>query len=519
MGTLARWVETVGAFASRRPRALAFAIVGITALSLVWVFVRAERLHTYPWINHDNAGNIHTGRMLLEGQTLYVDRRETNPPAICWHGMAIAAIADGLGASPVFVYHGFVVLLGLLGSALLFKGVKDEPPAIQGTVFLAYSLVLARANFIVGDYGQREHMFALLLLPYLFSRCFARRESSGAFQAGFLVVLGFFASMKPHFVVLLIVVELVSRSAVPRARLSKWLAIGIGMASSGVLLLLHSPASVVALFTKVIPFHLRGDYDAFNTPFGEFLWSPPSWLLAGSLAVVGLAALCAIRGGGLTKRELAAALCIPVAAYLLFLSQHKFWSYHAAVLFALCVLIASHCWARWIGGMQRAWIRRPLSLLLNGGLLWLLYSSVVGFDQLNDIPVPGLVLRPILPDHARVMFLSPSIWHSPVPLFFKLRTVGDWPHNFDLPHLVQENDWAGLNRYRDDLARTIDAQTPDFVVFEPAEQAIGRPIHDILVGQLGLFPRPGYRRLSAQELNQRCGVDWAYVWTIYERIH
>src|SRR5262249_13018437 len=155
---------------------------------------------------------------------------------------------------------------------------------------------------------------------------------------------------------------------------------------------LHSPASVAALFTKVIPFHLRGDYDAFNTPFSDFLWSPPSFLLAGTLAALGLVAVCAMRGGGLARRELAAALRIPASAYLLFLSMHKFWSYHAAVLFAVCVLIGGLCWVRWIAGMRRSWIRRPLALLLNGGLLWLLYSGVVGLDQLNEISVPGLVL-------------------------------------------------------------------------------------------------------------------------------
>jgi hypothetical protein len=519
MGSVARWVESAGAFRSRRPGVLAFGIVGITAVSLVWVFVRAERLHAYPWINHDNASYIHLGRMLLDGQTLYVDRRETNPPAVCFYGVAIAVISDGLGLPPVFVYHCFVVLLGMLGSFLLFKGVKDEPWAIGVPVWLAYSVVLARGNFIVGDFGQREHMFALLYLPYLFGRCFAdSMPASRAFRVGYLVLLGFFAAMKPHFILLLIVVELVSRSTVPRARLEMWAALGSGMASSGLLLLLHSPASVAALFTEVIPFHLRGDYDAFDTPFGAFLGSPPSWLLAAALAVLVVAALCAIRSGGLTRKELAAALCIPAAAYLLFLAQHKFWSYHAAVLFAVCALIASYCWARWIGRIQRVWIETPLWLLLNGVLLWLLFSGVVGLDQLSEVPAPGLVLKAILPEHSRVMFLSTASWHSPVPLLLHLRTVGDWSHNYDFPHLVQANDRVGLRRYRDELARTIDAQSPDFVVFEPADQAIGRPIHDILVGQLGLFPRPGYRQLSAQELNQRCGVDWAYAWRVYQRI-
>ena len=502
------------------PRVVAVGILGATALSLLLVLVRAEQLHPYPWINHDNASYIQLGRMLLEGETLYVDRRETNPPAICWYGMAIAAITDGLGAPPVFVYHGLVVLFGMLGAILLCHGIRGQPLAVQVPVLLAYSAVLARGNFIVGDFGQREHLFALLYLPYVLWRCFTEpSRPARAFELGYLVVLGFFAAMKPHFLVLLAVVELVSRAIAPAARRAIGWAIGSGIVGSGVILLLHSPAAVVALFTQVIPFHLRGDYDAFDTPFGEFFASFPSWLIAGVLVLLAVIALGAFRSGGLTRKELAAALSIPGVAYLLFLAQHKFWSYHAAVLFAVCVLIASYCAARSIDRIRHTWLRAPLSLLLNGTLVWLLVSGIVGLDRLSEEPVPALVLRPILPDHSRVMYLSTASWHSAMPLFFALRTVGDWSHNYDLPPLVKQNDQVGLRRYRDDLARTIDAQSPDFVVFDPADQAIGRPIHDILVGQLGLFPRPGYRQIPPGTLNRRCGVGWADLWKVYERIH
>lgn len=153
--------------------------------------------------NPDGAWLLYAAQRLADGQKLYVDILETNPPLIVWLNLLPVYIGGWLNISPFLVFPCLVTLLNITSLALVAGIMRRHKifaakPALQ--IILLY---ISFAFFLLSPalYGQRELLFIALVLPYLF---FSLSSSLIPNRSSLIIVvmaaIGF--AIKPFFLLL-----------------------------------------------------------------------------------------------------------------------------------------------------------------------------------------------------------------------------------------------------------------------------------------------------------------------------
>ncbi len=218
---------------------------------------------------------------VLDGGRLYVDVVELNPPLIIALNAAAVWCARVLGLSGILVYRlGFTAaLLAVLwlSARLLRDALPDEVAQQRGLV-----LVLAFVLFPLAgpDYGEREHLILALLVPYalLAAARSLGHQVTNARGLSLGVMAGFAFALKPHFLLLWIMVEVFLRTT---RRVSARTLLPETLAIAGILI------GYLALIAMLTPEYLAvvellgGSYTRFlYQPFWRLLVTGPGALLA-----------------------------------------------------------------------------------------------------------------------------------------------------------------------------------------------------------------------------------------------
>jgi len=142
------------------------------ATAVVCVAV-AVAMHVW-WMlpNHDNEFCLVVAERILDGGTYMTDFQDPNPPLIMLMNIppVLAAQLTGWDIYTCFsIYVGVLILLALWGSARpLAACLGSGPDASVSGVALAVALCAVVLAFTPGyEYGQREHLFTILFLPFL----------------------------------------------------------------------------------------------------------------------------------------------------------------------------------------------------------------------------------------------------------------------------------------------------------------------------------------------------------------
>jgi hypothetical protein len=226
-----------------------------------------------PAAGHDQMWCLYMARLVLHGVRLYGPQLfESNPPLIVWISMLPETLSDWLHLAPTAVGKLLVVALeaGVAAVSLrLFRSLR--PRADKATLWvLAFAFVVVFAGLPARDFGQRDHILALLCLPYVLA---AALDATGRpLPTRFAVLVGLAAAvgiaLKPHEVLLPIAVEttllaLRSRDRGRRVfRPEQFALVTVGLAY--LFAIRHFAADY---FTQVIPV-LRSTYWAF----GHLTW-------------------------------------------------------------------------------------------------------------------------------------------------------------------------------------------------------------------------------------------------------
>jgi hypothetical protein len=329
-------------------------------------------------INHDAAGLLQTGILLFEGKTPYLDFTSTNPPLIMFLNTIPAAVATISSAHIIVVFKLIVLFLGMGSACVILRLLKRSGLDIEekdrwpfAVAYSLLSLILLHRPFNY-DFGQREHLFVLLYLPFLVGRWI--RWEGGSIDRPDAMVIGLAgglgAFIKPHFLAIAVLVECYG---VLSTRSLKKLFSGetYAFATAGILYAAHffllSEAARQELFERWLPF-VADRYDVYDNSYAILL-DRPSFLLT-VLASLPLAYVVARCGNG--WMNLAKPLAVfTFGAVLSFILQHKLWPYHlipalfgAALIWAISV---GRCFDRLYEPTERG-------LLF---ALWLLCQAVV----------------------------------------------------------------------------------------------------------------------------------------------
>jgi len=502
----------------------------VVILAAVGLFVR-NAANDLPWVNHDVAYLSLAASEILGGDRLYVDFDEVNPPGVFFLLAGQLAVARAIGLPDILPGHLFVLALGACGLIVLWRSLRRPDDDLSFVlVALAYLLVLVRGNFannvvpaesgIPYDFGQREHLFAVVFLPYLVWRLRSARASVWGYLG--LMMLGYVASFKPYWAVMVGAVELWRLFRDDRRAPGVYVALLVGWGLPFLILLVHSPAAFAAFAWDVLPQMVGGIYAYYELTPAQFAITGFHLRMMLGGAVFGALWLRCFSDRLVERSALGLLLIVEAIAYGSFVHQGKFWSYHAMVFFGTTVVSAAVLAAAVANGPLRRWGRTAIAVVGSVLLAVAVGGSLVQLHRMLDLHLPkGAALVPLLRGERNVMVLSTAGDYAYAPLVLGLRTVGPWGEHYRVAPLLTLQDpkrrRAEVEDYAAKIARRIAADTPEVLVFAPYRHGLppGDSLHDILVSH-GALPDGIYRRLPQALLEDRHPALAG--WIVYTRI-
>ena len=281
-----------------------------------------------PWTcNHDVGWFLHVAGRLLDGDRLYVDVIDVNPPLIVYLSAAPVACARAMGLSEIWTFHAAVLLAAAVSTWMTARVVArlDLPLSRAGKALglaaIIYVLVLAPD----ADFGQREHLLVIAILPWL--AITAARNGGDRISARLALLAGAMAGvgfgLKPYFtlapalVVLSGTLRMGRRALLTPENLALLLVLAVYAAHFAIL-----PGDVLAGLGETLA-TAWATYDAYDRT--------PLALLTDPMAVECLLLGCAWILAPATARG--RALCTALGwtwlgLFAAALWQHKGWSYH-----------------------------------------------------------------------------------------------------------------------------------------------------------------------------------------------
>ncbi|WP_424813875.1 hypothetical protein [Roseococcus sp. YIM B11640] len=361
-----------------------------------------------PPLNHDVAAVLDFSMRWRNGEALYRDLIDMNPPLVFMLTRGVIALADMLRLPPIPVLIGCVLALCLMSAvaALPLRRGLAEGAMERRALDFGLPLILLTAGY---DFAQREHLMLAAALPYL---VLAARRAEGvsasratSLAAALLAAVGF--ALKPHFLILPALVELyvlcrrglaAFRDPVPWVMAAVWL---------GYLGLIFGSFPDYPGFT--LPLAL--EYYHSHLGFRALLLN--EWLTPAALLFVPCAVLALRRPGGLAPVLALAGLGALLAALI----QGRAWSYHAMPVRLLGGLLAVQLAARWLDAALpagRAARAAPGFAAIGAGLLGLLgmLNPEAPWREANYRQSWPHALERMLERaarHGRVLVLSPDI--------------------------------------------------------------------------------------------------------------
>ena len=173
-------------------------------VGLVGVFLQSQT-----FLNHDVAWVLYSSQWLLEGKQFGRDIIVANPPFVWWLSAIPQAISDAIGVSSIVTFRIFVALM-ILVSLFTSNAILRDIGTTKASRFLF--LVVGAYVFTIGvhrDFGQREFLTVLLILPYLLAAALRMRGENVAVAAAVAIGLaaGFGIAFKPYFIAVPLLVE------------------------------------------------------------------------------------------------------------------------------------------------------------------------------------------------------------------------------------------------------------------------------------------------------------------------
>ena len=323
---------------------------------LVLVFARASQYYATSVLNHDVSWFIVAARRLVEGGRFGSDIYELNAPGAVLIYVPAAWLWK-LTAWPVeLVLVGYVLALTALCLALIGWLLRRELGPGGGQLRDAYLLFAAAVllTLPVSDFGQREHLIVILMLPYCLTQALVGEGTPppALFRGSAAALAAIAISIKPIYVPFPLLLMAVQAQHLGLRRVFASIEMGVFLALGTVYL-----ASVVFLFPEWIEIARRASqlYGAYGNA-EYFSWSTVKWL---GLALPPLAIAAGLNHASIRSRNpvlhrwVNALLLFAALALLLYVVQKRGWSYHRlpvklvlGMALGACLVTGARCFTR-----------------------------------------------------------------------------------------------------------------------------------------------------------------------------
>ncbi len=178
----------------------------LAILTLAAAAMTAE-LALLPAVGHDQMWCLYVAQRLLHGTTLYGPRLlESNPPLIMWMLLLPSGAARILHLPQSLAFKSFVLATGavIAFTSLYLLRRFPSPPAKMRLWALAFAFVCVFGAIPARDFGQRDHLLAVLFLPYVLAAALDAETSPAPsrlrlwMRIAIGIVAGVGISLKPH---------------------------------------------------------------------------------------------------------------------------------------------------------------------------------------------------------------------------------------------------------------------------------------------------------------------------------
>lgn len=419
-------------------------------------------------LNHDPSFLLVATNRWLDGAVLYRDIMEINPPLIFYMTAPAVILSNALHADSTMVFVALVCVAAFGSLTWVWHLLSRVPEVPKLSRYLIVITCFAALALVPGvEFGQREHLFIVLALPYFFARILRpmglRIPPAEAALIGLFGLPGF--ALKPYFVFPALFVTAINIRQERNLR-SLYdpdnLVLVIGSLAYVAFVAVHHPE----YFSTIIPLGMRV-YDAIG--FGAY-----AIIFRSALPLLVIIAVATLADTSDKIRGTLVALSSVLAGLLcVFVLQRKGWAYHI-LPFEMMALIASI----FAIAISRQTLRSmPLHFALFAIVPWILLLRVERYDNAYTTAFYE-ALKDAEPDwHGKsLMYLSSDLF-SGFPLINKLGAdwAGRYPYQWVLAGAVTRiadcrTDCARFQNMLEFARRTnvddLIAREPDVVLID-----------------------------------------------------
>ncbi|CCD98000.1 hypothetical protein [Bradyrhizobium sp. STM 3809] len=442
-----------------------------TLLVLAIVGAGAWLRHVLP-LNVDVSWWLLVSERMLDGQRLYVDILETNPPMAGSAYFLAVALARAIHIRPELATN--ILIFALTAASLTLAWLVLRTSALRERLADGRLAAWTTALLLIApmyDFGQREHLALITVLPavavYILR---AQRERVGL--AAVLVAglsAGLTMSFKPYFAFAVGFCILASAAQARDWRvlfaMENWIA--------GALVLINAISIYVFFpeyFTIIYPL-VRDVYLLLKAPVPAILVTLPIGLWLAATVIVLLLQRNQPRRDAATFVTLAASLGFLVS----FVAQRKGWGYHAYPMVALALLAAGFAVsASNLGHDPRRWPRIATAV----AAVILFVQTCVWFNGSIDVgQIESQVAR--LGPHPRMLVLSAAAvighpmvrtlngtWISRQEAFWVREIVRRSQHDGTIDAQAAQRLQSYVERERAGIIADFRKQPPDIVLID-----------------------------------------------------
>jgi hypothetical protein len=354
-------------------------------------------------------------------------------------------LASILGLGIPTAFNIFVVALALYSAGTLMFLLSRLPPVFSlpsRLLLAAVSLLFSLWVLRIGEFGQKDQLFALAYIPWLY--CREIRHGRGGVPTWVGILIGLISGplflLKPHFLVIVALTEgwflFLSRrfSSLPRPEV---LAL-VGWVVAYAVHFCFVPSEMrEALFSRWLPF-IVANYDVYDHPLSAILtqFSVKFWLFQGVLVLGTLILIARQWMPDNWKFQLHGLFVSTLLAWGAFFAQHKGWSYHLLPVIVLEMLLAATlviiALERWQEGSflpkARPAIGAGIFVLVCSSLSVLTITIACGLFGPAKVPdatddFARLIRQQVAPDE-KVAFISSSVSPAYPALIYANRLPG-----------------------------------------------------------------------------------------------
>jgi hypothetical protein len=397
---------------------------------------------------------LHGGSKILEGSILYLDIPALNPPLIYIYASLSVFLSKLLFLSKESTFIILILTLVFISLYLSYKVLEkyyDKNNSLSLRLYI-YSILVILTICISSDFGEREHLFVIFILPYLLSMVYKDKifisKDLTIFIALF-AVLGF--NIKPHFFLIFLGIEFIY--FIQTKNLKSIFRIDfLIIASSGFLYFLFIYVFYNEYLTISIPLAIEIYTDTFNKTY---------YFLLFNLNIV-FTTLVILFWLILSKRKVdysfKAFLSLLLTSLLIYIIQKKGWTYHIIPFSTFSYLFLTHTFLNCIKKSQRIYML--VFAFLTIYLIKQTINMVPRFNELENIISE-------LPSKSKIHIISVDVARGQSLLVKKDQI---WASRFAgliiLNPIWKDKTKTNLKKYMfDSIIEDMNKYKPDTVIF------------------------------------------------------